>query len=423
VADKEFPYQADWVRNLQHKKDPNRVNSLQISNEKFTPRPATSGDRIPLQSPQVPLSQVGEPSYYNVSILKSPVWKYEIASYFFLGGLSAGAYVLARIAERFGGDQYKDLTKAGTWVALATVIPCPPLLIHDLGDRTRFHHMLRVFKPTSPMSLGTWTLVAYSGMLGAAVTREVVHDIAGWRPPGLKQTFPEDRADYIGTIFRSWRNVHDAIGIPFAIGLAGYTGVLLSCTSNPMWCKNPWLGPLFSASAMGTGAAAISLVLDSRSSAHDSPSQKVLEKIDTAAHIAETIAMTGYLKHAGEKAKPLTHGSMKKHMTIAAGALIGAEVLKHLPLHGKAKKTARMAASVLGLVSGFSLRWAMVYGAHEAANDPRTARLASKPKKVQAKIYSEKPTRRLTGVNRAAGSFSGMSGPAPNGGAHGIVPG
>ncbi|HMB94558.1 MAG TPA: NrfD/PsrC family molybdoenzyme membrane anchor subunit [Tepidisphaeraceae bacterium] len=417
--EKDFPYQAGWVKNIQHKTDPNRVTSLQISSDPFTPQ-------SPQSSPHALLSQNGEPSYYNVSILKSPVWKYEIASYFFLGGLSAGAYMLARVAERVGGDEHRDLTRAGTWVAMAAVIPCPILLIHDLGDRWRFHHMLRVFKPSSPMNVGTWTLVAYSGMLGAAFAREVVRDIAGWRPPGMKPTFPEERDDFVGTIFRSWRNVHDGIGIPFAIALAGYTGVLLSCTSNPMWCKNPWLGPLFSASAIGTGAAAISLTMDLTSSNEDSPSHKVLDRVDTVAHIAETVTMAGYLRHAGEKAKPLTHGSMKKHMKIAAGALIGAEVLKHLPLRGRAKKGARMAASILGLVSGFSLRWAMIYGAHEAANDPRLARLASKPKQSTAKnssqTISEKPTRRSMGVNRAA-EPDRVGGSAHNGGAHGIVPG
>jgi formate-dependent nitrite reductase membrane component NrfD len=427
VADKDVSFTAPWTQNLAHKPDPNRVSSLQVSNEKFMPRPA--GDFLPADSataetrpshssPQTPFSQHDqEHSYYDVSILKAPVWKYEIASYFFFGGLSAGAYLLARMAERFGGKKYQDLTHAGTWIAFATLIPCPLLLIHDLGDRKRFHHMLRVFKPTSPMSLGTWTLVGYSGMVGAAVAHDLIRN---------KTQPPEERHDTIGTLTRAWINLHDAAGVPLAIGIAGYTGVLLSCTANPLWTKNPWIGPLFSASAIATGAAAISLALDATSPADESPSHSILEKIDTAAHLGEAITLGGYLRHAGEKAKPLTHGSMKKHMKIAAGALIGAEVLKHLPLRGRPKKAARMAASVLGLVSGFSLRWAFVYGAHEAGNDPRLARLASKPKKSlqtsQGK-FTQQPTRGFMGVNRAAEPRR-VGGSAHNGGAqHGIIPG
>ncbi len=124
-----------------------------------------------ITSAQAPQS---EPSYYDIPMLKAPVWKWEIASYFFLGGLSAGAYILARMAERFGGEKFKDLTQAGTAIAAASVLPCPPLLIHDLGDPKRFHHMLRVWKPSSPMNLGTWVLTAYSGNLVVPTVRELL---------------------------------------------------------------------------------------------------------------------------------------------------------------------------------------------------------------------------------------------------------
>src|SRR5205085_5334062 len=93
-----------------------------------------------------------KPGYYDVPMLKPPVWKWEIAGYFFLGGLSAGAYLLARMAERFGGRKYRDVTRAGTAIAWGSMLPCTPLLIKDLGDPKRFHYMLRVFKPSSPMN-------------------------------------------------------------------------------------------------------------------------------------------------------------------------------------------------------------------------------------------------------------------------------
>src|SRR6185437_12586659 len=106
--------------------------------------------------------------------------------------------------------------------------------------------------------------------------------------------------------------IHDAAGVPLAFVVASYTGVLLSCTSNPLWCKNPFLGPLFSASAISTGAEAVSLVLDLLSKEDASASQDFLMKLDTAAHAAELACMAGFSKFAGETAKPLHDGSMKK---------------------------------------------------------------------------------------------------------------
>ncbi len=119
-----------------------------------------------------PSSPDAAPSYYDISMLKPPVWTPEVGIYFFLGGLSAGAFTLARLAERFGGDNYRALTRTGTAIAALAALPCSPLLIKDLGDPKRFHHMLRVWKPGSPMNLGSWALTSYTLMSVLAELRE-----------------------------------------------------------------------------------------------------------------------------------------------------------------------------------------------------------------------------------------------------------
>ncbi len=174
---KDVPYDAPWAKNLRHRPDPNRVTSLQTPTPgEFMQRPAAAREIPPdpatlhgvakptVTSPADPQKPATEPSYYDVPLLKKPVWSWEIATYFFFGGLSAGAYVLGRAAERGGGRKYRDLTRMASYVALGTLMPCPPLLIADLGDPKRFHHMLRVWKPGTPMNFGTWSIVAYSGM-------------------------------------------------------------------------------------------------------------------------------------------------------------------------------------------------------------------------------------------------------------------
>jgi formate-dependent nitrite reductase membrane component NrfD len=202
--------------------------------------------------------------------------------------------------------------------------------------------MLRVWKPSSPMNFGTWAITAYSGMATFDVVRQ----------------FIEDRSIRLGTaehnkLARLMKNgklllVHDALGIPFALIVASYTGVLLSCTANPMWCKNPWLSPLFTASAISTGAEAIGLTLECLSSA-DSPSKQALRRIDTIAHIAELGMMKGFLHHAGEKAAPLHRGMMRNYHRFTNGGIISAEVLKLLPLPSPLRRLARIIAALLGL--------------------------------------------------------------------------
>src|ERR1051325_9204468 len=112
-------------------------------------------------------------AYQDVPILKPPTWKNEIASYFFIGGVSGGASVIAALADLFGGHSLKRLAHVAHWVAFLTLLPCPPLLIADLGVPSRFHHMLRVFKPSSPMNFGSWVLTGHGAIAGLATLRSV----------------------------------------------------------------------------------------------------------------------------------------------------------------------------------------------------------------------------------------------------------
>src|SRR5207249_5383427 len=110
---------------------------------------------------------------------------------------------------------------------------------------SRFHHMLRIFKPSSPMNLGSWALFMHGG--GATVTVMAMLAREGKLPilGGLFKLLPE--------------RLLAGLGIPSSFLLAGYTGVLLGTTSIPVWYTSPLLGALFMASAMSTGAAAVHL--------------------------------------------------------------------------------------------------------------------------------------------------------------------
>lgn len=98
----------------------------------------------------------GEPrSYYGEPVLATPVWSPEIPLYFFTGGVAGAAAPLAFFAHGSGNHV---LAQRAALVALAGAAVSPPLLIKDLGKPIRFLYMLRVFKVTSPMSVGSWIL-------------------------------------------------------------------------------------------------------------------------------------------------------------------------------------------------------------------------------------------------------------------------
>ncbi|MDQ3849160.1 MAG: polysulfide reductase NrfD, partial [Actinomycetota bacterium] len=115
------------------------------------------------------------PTYYGQPVLKEPIWKPEIAWYFFAGGLAGASAGLAYLAERSGND---ELGRRAWATSLAAVAVSPPLLIADLGVPKRFLNMLRMFKVTSPMSMGSWLLSAS----GTSIGLSALHALTGRCP-------------------------------------------------------------------------------------------------------------------------------------------------------------------------------------------------------------------------------------------------
>ncbi|HUR84579.1 MAG TPA: NrfD/PsrC family molybdoenzyme membrane anchor subunit [Solirubrobacteraceae bacterium] len=148
-------------------------------------------------------------SYYGLPVIAEPVWKAEVPWYFVVGGMAGAAAPLAAGARATGNVA---LAQRASAVALAGSLISPVLLIADLGRPERFHHMLRVVKPTSPMNVGSWVLS------GFGVTSALA---AGWQLLGI---------------------VPKAVGAPAAAAagvlgpvLATYTAVLISTTAIPAW--------------------------------------------------------------------------------------------------------------------------------------------------------------------------------------------
>jgi formate-dependent nitrite reductase membrane component NrfD len=193
-------------------------------------------------------------------LLKSAEWPLLIDVYFYLGGIAGGAFVIATIAHLLGPERYKSVVRIGYYVALLAVIPAPMLLIVDLGLPTRFLHMMMVSKPStaigvgavtlgpfhlkplSPMNVGAWALLVFSGCAFLAALDVLLEHRGGRGIRGL-------------------RTLVGLIGSVFGFFLASYPGVLLGATARPLFVSGHWLGAVFLAVGASTGAAMIALVL------------------------------------------------------------------------------------------------------------------------------------------------------------------
>ena len=275
-------------------------------------------------------------SYYGRPILKEPVWKPEVPTYLFSGGIAGGCSLLHGFARIAGHDR---LAKTALYVGAAAAVVSPVLLISDLGRPERFHHMLRVFKVTSPMSVGSWVLL-FSG--GASNTAAVL-ELAGRLRP-LKWA-----AEVASSV----------AGAP----LATYTGTLLADTAIPVWHEARRDLPfLFGASAAASAGAATTMFMP----AGEAGPARRLAVAGAAAQLGLMEAMQHRLGFVGEVYKQGGAGKLaraSKLLTVAGGALLATRARRN--------RGAAVTGGALVLAGELALRWSVFRAGFQSARDPR----------------------------------------------------
>jgi formate-dependent nitrite reductase membrane component NrfD len=189
-----------------------------------------------------------------------PEWTWYILFYFFLAGLSGGSYVIATLLRLRGDPTDEPAARLGYYAAFPPMVISPILLILDLGSPLRFWHMLWNttpgdagfnFKYWSPMSVGVWAV----SIFGAITTVSFIEVLVRDRKVRMRIA---DRA--VRLLDGLPGKVFNVIGALFGLFVAGYTGVLLSVSNQPVWSDTWALGALFLASGL-TGSAALLILL------------------------------------------------------------------------------------------------------------------------------------------------------------------
>lgn len=313
-----------------------------------------------------PDRELQEPTYYDRPVLKAPVWHWEIIWYFFFGGLAAGCYIIATIASLSGSRENRAVVRTGYYLSLLALLPCPLLLIKDLGRPERFLHMLRLFKVKSPMSMGTWSLVTFSLFSGTTALIQAARDglLGRWWGARFLAALPQKLIAFPGTT------------VGFFLG--SYTGVLLTATSVPLWSRSKLLGGIFLTSALSTSSALISFVLRltnaPRSALHK------LERLEWAALLIEMTGILAFLRGTGRAARALVGSAPAEHgMTfwrfVCGSGLALPWLLQTLSLIRRSpqrRASGGLLISLLVLVGGYFLRRTMIEAGHTSSADART---------------------------------------------------
>jgi Polysulphide reductase, NrfD len=273
-------------------------------------------------------------SYYGRPILKAPVWTDEVPAYFFAGGL-AGASASLALGARLAGNH--RLASGALTASAAGILASFPLLVHDLGRPERFHHMLRVFKPTSPMNLGSWLLsTAGPAVVGAAV------------------------ADRLGILPRAGRAAEVVAGV-LGPAVATYTGVLVADTAVPVWHEAGDQLPLvFAAGAAASAGAAATLLTPA---ADAGPARRLA----VGGALADLVTVEVMRRQLGDLGTPYQQPPARRFANLARGFMAAGALTVGL---GGRHRAAAVAGGALILAGAACQRFAVHKAGILSAADP-----------------------------------------------------
>jgi DMSO reductase anchor subunit len=296
-------------------------------------------------------------SYYGRPVIKEPTWAaLDIAGYLFLGGLAGASSVLAAGAEL---TNRPALAKAGKAAALVGLSGSMVGLVHDLGRPARFVNMLRVIKPSSPMSIGSWILTVYGPQAGlAAVT-------------GLSGRFTG-----IGKL----ATIGAGLTGP---AVAAYTGALIADTAVPTWHAGFRELPFVfvgSAACAGGGFGMIAAPV-----AEAAPARRAV-MLGAALEVVMTKRME---RSMGIAAEPLHTGTPGKLMRAAELLIVGGAVVAGVL--GRRSRTAAILGGAAALAGSACTRFGIFHAGVASARDPKYTVVPQRERLRQAQAERASP--------------------------------
>ena len=274
-------------------------------------------------------------SYYGQPVLKEPVWgSPEVPGYLFLGGLAGASSMLAAFAQAQGDDELARASKTAAAVAIGL---SGVALVKDLGRPRRFLNMLRVFKVTSPMSVGSWLISGYGPLAAAAAASAVTGKLP--------------RAGAAAGIGAA------ALGA----GVATYTAALICDTAVPAWHDGHREMPYVFAGSAATAAGGLGMLAVGPAAAGPAVRFAVLGAA------TELTAKSMLLKRLGDGAKPYQSGRAGRLME--AGEVLTAAGLSGAVLAGRSRAAAVLSGLAL-LGASACTRFGVFKAGRASARDP-----------------------------------------------------
>lgn len=309
-------------------------------------------------------------SYHGQPVIKEPIWTWEIPMYFFTGGLAGASAGLACLAELRGNEV---LGRRAWAAACGGIAVSPVFLISDLGRPMRFLNMLRMFKVTSPMSVGSWIL----SVSAVSTSLAAVNAWTGWFPGSARIAKPTAAL--------------------FGLPLSTYTAALIANTAVPVWHESRRVLPFVYGSGAALSAGAIATAATPPE--HAGPARRLA----IASALIEIGAKEAMHHRLGEHGAPYKQGAGGRFSHISRACNLAGAALMYR--RGARSRAAAVAAGALMCAGALSARWSTYKAGFQSAADPKYV-VGPQRQAIERgeRRGASRSTPRVGEINRAEGS-------------------
>ena len=308
-------------------------------------------------------------SYYERPAMKASHWGWLITNYYFVGGIAGAAQVIATVADLTGADSDRTIVRGGRYLSLAALLISPPLLIADLHTPARFYNMLRIFRPTSAMSIGSWTLTGFGAFAALTALAQAVDDRTGHPAARAVARGAGIPAGLIGTV------------------MATYTGALSVSTGAPLLAAVPRTIPtLFGLAASASALAALTFYAEATHAPEEAHQQ--IERLGLLLGVGELAAHAALWRtwHAlgvhGALDTPRLALTYRVGM-VGLGALVPTAIHAVQELGGRRSRVASLVAAAATIVGVFAERAVVVFGGNASARSATDYLRFTQPRDTQ----------------------------------------
>ena len=329
------------------------------------PRPHRASRREPSPPPaaaQLPVHRTtaggpyawSGPDYYGQPAVKHSHYKWRTATAFFAEGIAAGAQIAATMIDFAGREEDQTLVRNGRYLAVAGAAIAPAMLASSMHTPSRWYNILRIFRPTAPISIGTWALTGFGLLSGLSAAGRLLR--RNGRP---RMARAQERAFAAAAL------------IPGAV-TASYIGTELEETSTPLWASAyPLLSPFVAGAGFADAGAALTLLNE-----FSTVPEATKRRLDYFTFSSGAVQMAfAYLLDRRWQVRPESAAFRKSNWSTAWRGFIGADLLalaaRIMALRSKtAQRQYRLLSSAAKLIGGLGLRHVLVYAGRESGRHP-----------------------------------------------------